>query len=227
MKESAISVAVDLQHRRRGPRPAPSKPEVPTTFCGAWCQVSAVRFIGGGGYHDHSVRGETGDCPGYGRKWPGGVGGGIGPSAGQGTGAGRFAVRVLRPGGRGQRRRRPAACGARCCHLILRSSIGPGCHRLPGTVRSPGLPCSRPGHLVPLRWPGEPAPATVGSSFCVHRPPGGPKPAGRRKEAEAAALSGRPRREVPVVKLWNMRPRGTRRPWALSVPVAAAPAGAG
>ena len=44
-----------------------------------------MTFISGGGYHDDSVRGDTGNCPGCGRKWPGGVGGGIGSPVGQRT----------------------------------------------------------------------------------------------------------------------------------------------
>ena len=49
-------------------------------------------------HYDDSARAERGDCRGCGRGWPGRVGGGIGPPPGQGAGAGRFAVRVLRAG---------------------------------------------------------------------------------------------------------------------------------
>ena len=57
-----------------------------------------MRFLPGGGHHDGSAQRETGNCPVVRRGWPGGVGGGIGPPAGQGTGTVRFAVRVLRAG---------------------------------------------------------------------------------------------------------------------------------
>jgi hypothetical protein len=44
------------------------------TVCGAWYQVSAVRWTWGGGHRDDSTEGKSGTCPGRVRGWPGGVG---------------------------------------------------------------------------------------------------------------------------------------------------------
>jgi hypothetical protein len=93
-KQGAYAVRVDGDAERVA---ASGRSEDIETVRGGWCQVSRVRSIWEVGRHGDDAH-ETGHQSSCGRGWPGGVGGGGESPPSWRTGAGRFAVRVLRAG---------------------------------------------------------------------------------------------------------------------------------